>query len=234
MAATFLAAQPFPYLVQDDRFDANELLDVSAEIDAMPPSAWHRYDSPDERGKRACHQPDYMGALTREILAYFTSQPGVMLVESLTGLTGLFPDPSLYGGGVHVTDPGGFLGLHLDNEIHPRTGMHRRLNLIIYCTPKWYPDQGGNLELWDRDREGPVVEIAPYFNRTVLMATDCHSYHGHPQPTAATAPPRKSLAVYYWSPPRARARFVAAANEPSTAEREAARLARSTRHTGPA
>lgn len=219
----FITAEPFPHLVIDSVF--RQLAEISAEIDQMPQDAWHRYDSPDEQGKRACHHLEHMGPETRRLLAELTSEPGVKLVEHLTGLTGLSPDSSLYGGGVHVTEPGGFLGLHLDNEVHPNTGMHRRLNLIIYCTPNWQDFWGGELELWDRERRSAAVKIAPLFGRCVLMETASHSYHAAAA-TWTNAPPRKSLALYYWSPPRQRARFLSAAGETPSAAREAARLSR--------
>jgi hypothetical protein len=74
----------------------------------------------------------------------------------------------------------------------------------------------------------PVKKITPLWNRAVLFETSAHSFHGHTEPLCS--PPearRKSVAVYFWSEPRARARFFARADDPHDAAKEAARLARS-------
>ena len=106
------------------------------------------------------------------------------------------------------------------------------MNLIVYCTDwskagGWQDEWGGHLELWDRTASRVVQRIAPLFNRAILFETTAHSYHGHSQPLACPAGlTRKSLAVYYWSPFRPRARFFARPNEQPDAEKEAVRQAR--------
>ena len=45
-------------------------------------------------------------------------------------------DIGLHGGGVHLNQrSGGNLNLHKDYSIHPKLGMMRKLNLIIYMNP---------------------------------------------------------------------------------------------------
>ncbi len=209
----FLNAQPFPHLTLEGLFTSHLLRRASAEFDRLPADTpWVRYDSPDERGKRTFNRLDWMPPACREILDWLLSSEAVRMVESLTGMEGLQADPTLYGGGLHVTEPGGFLGLHLDNERHPQTGLARRLNLILYLTENWQPEWGGELELWDRARTAPIAKIWPAFGRTAIFETFAHSFHGQTKPLAC--PPgvaRKSIAVYYWSEPRARARFLAPA-----------------------
>jgi Rps23 Pro-64 3,4-dihydroxylase Tpa1-like proline 4-hydroxylase len=161
-----------------------------------------------------------------DLLTYLTSAAAAALAGWVTGIEGLQSDPALYGGGLHVTEPGGFLGIHLDSERHPNTGLVRRLNLIVYCTPGWQEGWGGELELWDRGISRCVQRIAPAFNRAVLLETGPHCYHGHPRPVTGPLA-RKSVAVFYWSEPRGRARFVRTADEPIDAEREEWRLQRS-------
>lgn len=129
---------------------------------------------------------------------------------------------------MHVTERGGFLGVHLDNERHPQTGLARRLNLIVYCNEGWQEEWGGHFELWDRACTRPVKAIAPLWNRAVLFETSAHSFHGHSEPLNCPADVRrKSVAVYYWSEARARARFFARADDAHDAAKEAARLTRS-------
>ncbi|HUY35372.1 MAG TPA: 2OG-Fe(II) oxygenase [Pirellulales bacterium] len=233
----FLLAQPFPHLVLDDFMPADSLRAAAAEFDAVPDEAWVRYDSCDEHGKRACNRRAAMGPACRRILACLTHPTSARLAGLLTGLDGLVSDPTLYGGGLHVTEPGGWLGIHADNERHPVAGLARRLNLIVYCT-EWAsggrqppvsgaPVSGGALELWDRAAAACVRSIEPRFNRAVLFETGPHDHHGHPEPLRSPAGiSRKSIAVYYWSEPRRRARFVRRADEAFDARREEARVRR--------
>lgn len=224
----FMSAEPFPYLVLDGFAPEHALLAVSVAFDSVLPDAWVRYDGLDERGKAACNRVEAMPHACRDFIAALCSHTAAKICEWVTGMDGLKPDHTLYGGGLHVTERGGFLGVHLDNERHPQTGFARRLNLIVYCTEGWQGEWGGHLELWDRACTRPVKKIAPLWNRAVLFETSAHSFHGHSEPLRCPAEVRrKSVAVYYWSEPRARARFFARADEPHDAAKEAARIARS-------
>src|SRR5262249_34806488 len=83
---------------------------------------------------------------------------------------------------------------------HPRYGLDRRLNAILYLNSNWQEEYGGHLELWDRDMTRCVSRIAPLFNRLVVFTTTDFSYHGHPNvlecPEGMT---RKSLALFYYT-----------------------------------
>lgn len=224
----FMSAEPFPHLVMDGFAPEAALRAVAAGFDSVSPDGWVRYDDIDERGKTACNCLDEMPASCRDFITALSSNTAARICEWITGIDGLKPDDMLYGGGLHVTEQGGFLGVHLDNERHPHTGLPRRLNLIVYCTEGWQEDWGGHLELWDRACTRPVKKIAPLWNRAVLFEPSANSFHGHSEPLRCPeGVRRKSVAVYYWSEPRARARFFARADEPHDAAREAARLARS-------
>lgn len=226
--AQFLSAEPFPHMVVDRLLSPELLSRAAEEFDEIPSQDWVQYDSPDEHGKRTFNRLTEMPVACREAFDWILSPEAVEWLGRLTGLEGLHADPTLYGGGLQVTEAGGFLGLHLDNERHPQTGFARRLNLVVYCTPGWRDEWGGELELWSRDRSRPVVKIVPRFGRAALFETSNHSYHGQPQPLRCPANvTRKSLCVFYWSPPRARARFVSVAGEMFDARIEAARIARS-------
>lgn len=229
----FMSADPFPHLVLDNFAPEATLRAVAAGFEMVNCDAWLRYDDLDERGKCACNRLEAMPAPCRDFLAALCGQTAATICQWLTGIDGLTADPSLYGGGLHMTERDGFLGVHLDNERHPQSGLARRLNLIVYCTDwslagGWNDEWGGHLEFWDRACSRPVKKIAPLWNRAVLFETSAHSFHGHSQPLKCPeGVRRKSVAVYYWSPLRARARFVARADEAHDPAKEAARLARS-------
>ena len=125
------------------------------------------------------------------------------LVGEICGIPGLLDDPELLGGGLHQTLRGGFLDVHVDYNFHPRTKLHRRLNLLLYLNKDWKPEYEGYLELWDMGSERQLERIAPVFNRAVIFETNEVSYHGHPRPL--NTPPgvtRKSLAIYYYTETR--------------------------------
>ena len=119
----------------------------------------------------------------------------------------LLGDGGLHGGGWHSHKKGGTLNTHLDYDIHPKTGLQRKLNLLVYLNRNWREEWGGMLGLWSHDKKtgkcGKLqAEIAPLFNRAVIFDTTCNSWHG--MTGAVNAPKgeeRKSIAIYYLCAP---------------------------------
>ena len=135
-----------------------------------------------------------------ELFAWTASARFLELVSEVTGIPRLLADPVLLGGGLHQIARGGFLDVHVDFNFHPRTKLHRRLNLLLYMNRDWKPEYQGYLELWDMRERRLLEAISPDFNRLVLFETNEVSFHGHPQ--LLETPPgltRKSLAVYYYT-----------------------------------
>ncbi len=125
------------------------------------------------------------------------------VISHITGIRALSSDPTLQGGGLHQIVSGGFLDVHVDFNRHPRTKLHRRLNLLCYLNKGWKREYEGYLELWDMRRRKCIEGIEPAFNRCVMFETSESSYHGHPKPLRT--PPsitRKSLSVYYYTATR--------------------------------
>ena len=110
------------------------------------------------------------------------------------------PDPHLEGGGLHQIVPGGHLGVHVDFNRHPRTGLERRLNVLMYLNRDWKEEYGGALELWRAEPRRREQRILPLWGRLVVFSTTDRSYHGHPEPLACPeGMTRKSVALYYYS-----------------------------------
>jgi hypothetical protein len=123
----------------------------------------------------------------------------------MTGATGLVSDPFLEGGGLHQIARGGRLAVHADFSVHPRLGLDRRLNLLLYLNRDWDEDWGGELELWSGDMSRCAKKVAPAFNRLVVFKTTDRSFHGHPDPLDCPAGvARRSIALYYYSNGRPR------------------------------
>ena len=77
--------------------------------------------------------------------------------------------------------------------------MHRRLNLLLYLSPEWKPEWGGDIQLWDETVKNCEASFSPKFNRCVIFETNEISYHGV-VPVSPSAPgPRQSFATYYYT-----------------------------------
>jgi Rps23 Pro-64 3,4-dihydroxylase Tpa1-like proline 4-hydroxylase len=123
----------------------------------------------------------------------------VAQLAAASGIADLSADPALTGGGIHETDGGGRLDVHVDFNFNADTGLYRRLNLLVYFNPDWKTEYGGQLDLWDEDVQHCVGCFEPSFNRLAGFATSGKSWHGV---TPVHCPPgmtRKSFAVYYYS-----------------------------------
>jgi hypothetical protein len=195
----YVAARPFPHVVIDGLFPEEVLRRVLAEFPEPHGPEWRAFDSPLER-KLATNDGWNVGDVTGQLLAELNSAAMIDFLEELTGLRGLVPDPHFIGGGLHQIEPGGHLQVHADFNRHPRTGLDRRLNLLLYLNEDWEEEYEGALELWDRRMRRCEVKIPPLFNRCVVFSTTRTSFHGHPEPLRCPeGRTRKSVACYYYS-----------------------------------
>lgn len=198
----FRHAKPFPHVVIDGFIDADTVRAINAE---WPEQRWNNYRHAHSL-KRSCPYAECFGLRTRALIAALNQAAFVSSLGKLSGITGLSADISLAESGLDESFAGGFLGIHADFNIHPETRLYRRLNLLLYLNEDWQEEWGGHLELWDREKTGCQVKIAPVAGRCVVFATTDSSFHGHPKPLAC--PPersRRSIALYYYSPEPAEA-----------------------------
>jgi hypothetical protein len=197
----YRTASPFPHVVIDDFLPEPVLDQILAEFPRPEGAEWWRFDSNRER-KLASADETIMGPSTRSLLAQLNGAGFIDFLQDLTGISGLVPDPHLFGGGLHQIEPGGFLEVHADFNLHPVTRLERRLNVLMYLNRHWEESWAGALELWAVDMSKCEVRVQPVFNRCVIFTTTATSFHGHPAPLASPAGiTRKSLALYYYSVP---------------------------------
>ena len=194
---------PFPHIVIDGLFPASVLDEVLAEFPRPRDMDWKSYDSATEK-KLGMRLGNKIGPRSQEFLQYLNSPPVLRYLESLTGISGLIPDPYYLGGGLHQIERGGFLKIHADFNWHEAMKVHRRINLLIYFNKDWDESYGGFLELWDGDAAGGCrKKIAPLFGRCVVFNTTDFAFHGHPDPLNCPEDrTRKSIALYYYSATR--------------------------------
>jgi hypothetical protein len=198
----YASARPYSHTVIDDFLPEDVLDAVLAEFPRPEEVDWMAFDSPLER-KLATKDDTAIGPAARRLLAELNSGAFIDFLERLTGIDGLVPDPHLEGGGLHQIERGGHLKVHADFNRHPRTGLERRLNVLIYLNRDWKDEYGGAFELWSADMSTCEKRVLPYFNRCVVFSTTDTSFHGHPEPLMCPeGETRKSLALYYYSKDR--------------------------------
>jgi Rps23 Pro-64 3,4-dihydroxylase Tpa1-like proline 4-hydroxylase len=200
LRTSYLSADPFPHIVLDGLFDDASLETVLADFPRPEETRWLEFDSPTEKKLGYYHERSTISDRVRRFLDAMNGFEMLLWLEALTGIEGLIPDPYFGGGGLHQIEPGGFLKVHADFNVHPKLKVDRRLNMLIYLNRGWQEEWGGHLELWDASATECRTRIAPVFNRTVVFSTTDTSFHGHPHPLQS--PPgvtRKSVSLYYYT-----------------------------------
>jgi Rps23 Pro-64 3,4-dihydroxylase Tpa1-like proline 4-hydroxylase len=197
---SYQRAEPFEHAAIDGLFDDEVLEGILADFPTPAAMRWMRFDNAAERKLGFYHETSTISDRIRAFLDAMNGFELLLFLERLTGIEGLIPDPYFGGGGLHQIEPGGFLKIHADFNVHPKLKLDRRLNVLVYLNRNWNEEYGGHLELWDASLSRPVQKIAPLFNRTVIFSTGEQSFHGHPEPLRT--PPgvtRKSVSLYYYT-----------------------------------
>ena len=107
----------------------------------------------------------------------------LLFLEALTGIEGLIPDPYFGGGGPHQIQPGGFLKIHADFNVHPQLKLDRRLNMLIYLNKDWREEYGGHLELWDRDDDASAASAS--CRCSIARWSSAPATRSYPRPSAS-------------------------------------------------
>lgn len=197
---------PFPHIIIDNFINNDLALELSNEFPDYNDEKWFYYDSPLEN-KKANNNWGMFPSATYKFFHYLNSENFMISLKSDFNIKNLYSDNGLHGAGWHMHSRGGKLNVHLDYSIHPKLKLQRKLNLILYLTPDWNPEWGGNLELWEHDplRNKPLKlskVIENKFNRAVIFDTTKNSWHGFAEKlTCPSNIYRKSIAMYYLTDP---------------------------------
>jgi hypothetical protein len=193
------AASPFPHVVIDDFLPPSILEACLADFPGAGGAACVQFDRAQERGKTHFN-PDSLSARARGLFYSFNSLPFIRVLENITGITGLIPDPYFLGAGFHEIKQGGHLSVHADFNYHRQINLERRINVLIYLNKDWKPEYGGQLEFWTSGMSERAESIVPIFNRCVIFNTTSSSMHGNPRLVDhPRGLPRRSIALYYYT-----------------------------------
>ncbi len=195
----YVTATPFPHVILEEFLPPEICAAVIGEFPGVDDIVWKKHLHL-HSDKLACGNETQFGPATRELIAQLNASSFVEFLEAMTGISGLIPDPHLWGGGLHCIPRGGHLGIHADFNVYERLNLDRRLNLLLYLNDGWNEEWGGHLELWNRDMTRAERRIAPIANRAVVFSTTDTAFHGHPDPLVC--PPertRRSIALYYYT-----------------------------------
>jgi hypothetical protein len=150
----FDQGDPFRNIVIDNFLRDDVAKAVAEEFPEFNGREWAAvYDNPIEV-KKALNHWDRFPKNTYALFNFLNSDEFVAQMSELAGVK-VWADPGLHGGGWHTHAAGGKLNTHLDYSIHPKLGLERILNLIIYMTPDWREDYGGALGFWVEDNGKP-------------------------------------------------------------------------------
>ncbi|MFA6301773.1 MAG: 2OG-Fe(II) oxygenase [Legionella sp.] len=132
--------------------------------------------SPGKIKSKYYHLKDAASIIQNVLLA--TQDPKVVAaIEDITEIKNQIPDQSTKAGGISVLTKGYYLNPHLDisHDVESKR-YYRTINFLYYVTPDWKLENGGNLELWDKDIKKCII-IPSIFNRLVIMETNTRSWH---------------------------------------------------------
>ena len=204
LTAMFKNRAGTPWLVCDDFLRPGVAQQLSAEF----PSAMQRAGKDPNVVKKhkhvlrkiGIHRTEQMGPLQQQFFQEIQRKEFLVIIERITGISPLYADEDLEGGGLHEIYRGGYLNVHTDFNIHPKTKQLRTLNILLYLNENWDEAWLGNLELWNDDVTSMVTSIAPVMNRMAIFQTSETSFHGHPHPLQVPEDvTRRSLAAYYYT-----------------------------------
>ena len=204
---SFDGARPFRHVVIDDFFDPGFCRQLQADFPGFE-DRYARTEMGDVGGKAVRQDLPGLSPAYGGLDRLLQSAEFLQLIGRITGIDGLLYDPDYVGGGTHENTHGQCLAAHIDFNHLPKSGWHRRLNLIVYLNDEWREEWGGCLDLhsdpWDSAADD-VTRLVPAFNRCVIFETNEHSWHGFEAidlPQDQRGLTRRSVAIYLYTKDR--------------------------------
>ncbi|MEE9330967.1 MAG: 2OG-Fe(II) oxygenase, partial [Methylophilaceae bacterium] len=196
-----LNEDPVPHFCLDDFLEvdfANEVYDAFPSYEEAL-KIGREFAAVNERFKVQITDAKHFPKPILELHTLLASDAFVEKVGDMLSIPNLIADPDMQGGGIHETNSGGHLDVHVDFNYVKARQWHRRVNILIYFNKDWKEEYGGDFEIWDKDVKNCKGRFAPQFNRACGFATGESSWHGVTPITCPADMVRKSFAVYYYT-----------------------------------
>ena len=194
----FKGSSPFPYISIDDFIPSAALVRAASEsFHLVRDSDWVKYSAKNGQVQYCSKGRDLITPPALLIMDYIAANfdPNI----AFNGITkNAFPDMSYYGGGMMITpnknNEGGYLGMHVDADIHAVNKDWKREYSAILCISE---DNDPSFDLLIHDGNNCHGRIPYKFNRLNIFKCSENSWHGLPEITSGKD--RKTLGVMYWS-----------------------------------
>ncbi len=197
--STYVAAAPFPHFVLDDFVDAGLIDEVLKNFPAPDADI---YLPGSDKSDAAPFLTDIfkLSPLLRQLIWELNSGTFIRILEAMTGIDDLIPDPTFSGGCVQQSSAGYRTEIRAPETINARTNLECRVQLELFLNKNWLDEYQGHLELWNSDLSSAIIRLRPRAGRCVIFSTRSTSYHGQPQKLACPGgTTRKSIKLCYYS-----------------------------------
>jgi Rps23 Pro-64 3,4-dihydroxylase Tpa1-like proline 4-hydroxylase len=194
--------EPFKHIYIDDFFEPKLVNEILENFPGLESDLWERTNDPEIEVKMRSKWSSEFDIPEKivDAIRIMNSAPFLQSLSKALEIPKLIPDPYFTGGGLNVTVSGGLLDVHVDGNYHDATGLHRRVNAILYLNPGWQEGWGGEFGLYDNKGENLIKKIAPLHNRFMAFDTNDLSYHGLPDPLKfPEGQARRSIILYYYT-----------------------------------
>ena len=200
----FKKNKPFHYCVIDNFLNKKLALKIEKNFPNVNDKQLYNYNNYCEI-KKATDNWKFFPDVGYQLISVLNSFEFLTIISKRLNIKNLYPDYGLNGGGFHIMGHKGKLNPHLDYVIHPKMGLMRKFNLIIFFNTGWKEENGGELCFYGKNKKNKkmpgklITKISPKFNRAVLFDTSMNSWHSVNEIHKNI---RKSIAIYYLVPPK--------------------------------
>ena len=189
---------PFPAVSIDNFMPSSALVRSAAEsFSSFASDDWVKYESNSGQVQYCSKVPRKSTPEALLVMDYIATHfdPNKYFEQEAKNV---FPDLSHYGGGMMLTPntngEGGFLGMHVDAEIHGIHNNWKREYSVVLCISEEYDD---SFDLLLENDAGLQARLPYKFNRLNVFKCSDQSWHGVSKLTPGFE--RKTLGVMYWS-----------------------------------
>ena len=153
-----ISDDPFKHFYIDNFFEPKFADELLQNFPVLESDLWERTNDPEIEVKMRSKWSSEFDIPEKivDAIRIMNSAPFLESLSKALDIPKLIPDPYFTGGGLNVTVSGGLLDVHVDGNYHDATGLHRRVNAILYLNPGWQEGWGGEVGLYDNKGENLV------------------------------------------------------------------------------